>query len=67
MVTHSGMKPHICLLCGQTFGTKTALRRHENLHAGLKKWECTFCGKRFSEKGSMQTHMRVHTNERPFK
>ncbi len=67
MVTHTGIKPNVCLECGQTFVTKAALQRHGDVHSGVKNWECSVCGKRFAEKGSLQTHTRTHTDERPFK
>ncbi|CAK4267007.1 unnamed protein product [Aphanomyces euteiches] len=57
----------VCQVCGQAFGFKGNLKRHEmTAHFGLKPFQCTMCDKTFARKADMQVHMRVHTGEKPY-
>ena len=36
---HEKIRDFQCLLCGQTFGTKSSLHKHEVYHTGIKNFE----------------------------
>ena len=57
---HEKLKDYQCLLCGQTFGAKSSLQKHEIYHTGVKKFEC-HCGKVFATQNYLQRHnLTVH-------
>ncbi|XP_046451608.1 uncharacterized protein LOC124199728 isoform X1 [Daphnia pulex] len=70
---HSGIKSHLCELCGRAFVFRSSLNSHIRLnHRGeertkpLKKFVCSTCGHTVSSKERLDIHERIHTDERPF-
>jgi len=61
--THSGEKPHTCLLCPKAFAQKNALQIHMNQHSGCKPYECSYCSRAFADPSSRRRHEReIHEN-----
>jgi uncharacterized Zn-finger protein len=55
---HSGSKPFICDMCGQSFARNHDMRRHIRIHSGLKPHTCSKCGKGFSRQDALTRHLR---------
>ena len=51
---------HACELCGKTFTTKHAAKRHRDLHTGEKPYSCESCGKKFIHAFALRRHKRIH-------
>jgi RNase P subunit RPR2 len=64
--SHSGVKSHLCELCGRSFVFKSSLNSHIRInHNGeAKPFMCTICGHTCSRKQLLDDHERIHTNER---
>jgi len=60
---HSGDKPYVCDVCGQTFAQSSTLTYHKRRHTGEKPYQCDTCGMSFSVSSSLITHTRKHTGE----
>ena len=60
---HEKIRDFQCLLCGQTFGQKSSLQKHEVYHTGIKKFEC-FCGKLFATQNYLHRH-KNSVHEKP--
>uniref|UniRef100_A0A0P5C0S7 Zinc finger protein n=1 Tax=Daphnia magna TaxID=35525 RepID=A0A0P5C0S7_9CRUS len=70
---HSGIKSHLCELCGRAFVFRSSLNSHIRLnHRGIsrtkppKNFMCSTCGHTVSSKERLGIHERIHTDERPF-
>ncbi|KAI9565271.1 hypothetical protein GHT06_009056 [Daphnia sinensis] len=67
---HSGIKSHLCELCGRAFLLKAYLNAHIRInHRGTerpKRFMCSSCGYTCDQKHKLEVHERVHTDERPF-
>lgn len=65
-VTHTGVKPHGCGVCGKRFYLKCSLQVHERIHTGERPFLCNTCGKSFSQVAGLKRHLTIHTDEKPF-
>ena len=65
---HSGVKSHLCDLCGRAFLLKAYLNAHIRInHRGTerpKRFMCSSCGYTCDQKHKLEVHERVHTDER---
>jgi KRAB domain-containing zinc finger protein len=63
---HSGVKPHLCELCGRAFVFKSSLNSHIRINHGkeAKPFMCSTCGYTCRRKQLLDNHERIHTNER---
>lgn len=52
--------------CGQSFGTRFSMKRHEKTHTRAKPFQCEFCDKSFAEKSTLVRHIRIHTGDKPY-
>ena len=60
-------KPHVCTVCGKTFGSKAAMIRHYQKHTGEKSHACIECGQILACKYSLDQHMIYrHSEEKRF-
>ena len=57
------MPSHIRMICQQTFGQESILRRHQVTHTKDKPHLCSFCSQTFSQLGSLNRHKRNHKLE----
>ena len=60
MLTHTGEKRFICIICGKQFAKGNTLNRHMTVHTGEKAYSCTMCMKRFVRRYTWKTHMKKH-------
>lgn len=67
MRTHSGIKPHICVICSESFAALSSLKIHERKHTGEKPYVCKFCQKAFADCSTHRQHVRIHTGDKPYK
>ncbi|KAG8013986.1 Zinc finger and BTB domain-containing protein 41 [Nibea albiflora] len=56
---HSGEKPHLCSICGQSFRHGSSYRYKTAVH------QCEVCKKEFKGKSSLEMHFRTHSGEKP--
>ncbi|XP_041378367.1 zinc finger protein OZF-like [Gigantopelta aegis] len=62
MNKHTGNKPHGCPLCGQKFGFRSMLYKHNQfVHSDLRPHVCSVCSKAFKSKYILFSHMVTHT------
>ena len=63
MRTHTGERPHKCILCNNTFTQTGQLVIHMRTHTGEEPHMCTTCGKGFQDSGN---HSDTHCSGTQF-
>ncbi|XP_023717673.1 protein suppressor of hairy wing isoform X1 [Cryptotermes secundus] len=63
---HSGIKNHVCNICGYASAFKASLKMHLMRHAQAFRFSCEVCGKGFYHKNGLETHKNLHTGKRSF-
>lgn len=62
---HTGDKPFLCTICGDSFRLKGTLQNHIKSH-GEKQFKCASCNKGFSTRGMLKQHELIHSGDRAF-
>ncbi|CRK96398.1 CLUMA_CG009815, isoform A [Clunio marinus] len=57
---HTGVKDHICELCGKEFSDKATLMKHLLVHSTSKPHQCSTCFMSFRHKSSLSRHNKIH-------
>lgn len=58
---HSGLRPHMCNVCGKTYLTAYHLKVHmQATHSEKKNFACKICNKLFSYTTSLKMHEATH-------
>ncbi|CAH1792427.1 unnamed protein product, partial [Owenia fusiformis] len=60
-IRRAHIKPHLCSICGKSFGEKSDLLHHTNIHTGERPFKCDVCEKGFANHGSLFKHKQLHT------
>ncbi|GFW07499.1 hypothetical protein TNCV_3916321 [Trichonephila clavipes] len=63
MLTHTGLRPHVCFMCNKSFNQKVHLKTHLRIHSGERPYVCETCGKRFVQQAHLRNHQLVHIKE----
>jgi KRAB domain-containing zinc finger protein len=60
---HTGIRPHVCEICGKSFAENCKLQEHFLTHTllGGKPFKCEYCGKELLTKTTLQKHTKLHT------
>lgn len=68
LLTHSGQRPHSCVVCNKSFTTKWNLKLHRWTHAArsAKPFRCTLCSGAFVRRAEFVAHMHAHRAQRPY-
>lgn len=61
--THTGFKPHRCLICPKAFSKKEHLVEHVRIHTGEKPFLCKSCGRGFAQRTPLKVHEKIHSRE----
>jgi uncharacterized Zn-finger protein len=66
--SHTGHRPFVCQVCGQSFSEAAPLAAHMRRHTDDKPFVCDFpgCNKAFAISSSLTIHKRTHNGEKPF-
>ena len=54
--------PHKCKQCGESFATRSSLKRHIFTHADKKSYNCSLCSRSFSQYITLKHHLLMHTH-----
>jgi len=63
LVTHSGLKPYGCSLCGKRFSLEQYLTEHMYVHTKAKPFVCGIngCTEAFRQRGKLCLHRMTHS------
>lgn len=64
-LTHSGLKPYTCTVCGRAFACNGNLKKHLIIHSREKAYQCIVCGKTFTQEEDLKSHSVIHSGEKP--
>ena len=57
MTSHTGVKPHVCSHCGDSFSRRNYLRTHLRTHTGERPYSCEVCDYTCTQKSNLTKHM----------
>nr|XP_021195584.2 uncharacterized protein LOC110380051 [Helicoverpa armigera] len=68
LLTHSGQRPHVCVVCSKAFTTKWNLKLHRWTHMSrsAKPFKCGLCKGAFIRHSEYVSHMNAHKSVRPY-
>ncbi|CAG9787444.1 unnamed protein product [Diatraea saccharalis] len=68
LLTHSGSRAHVCVICSKAFTTKWNLKLHRWTHMtrSYKPYRCTLCKGAFIRHAEYVAHMNAHRAVRPY-
>ncbi|XP_075976479.1 uncharacterized protein LOC142976795 [Anticarsia gemmatalis] len=68
LLTHSGQRPHVCMVCNKSFTTKWNLKLHRWTHMSrsAKPYKCALCAGAFVRHSEFVSHMHAHKSVRPY-
>ncbi len=55
---NTGIRPHRCTLCPQSFATKSKLTDHSRRHSGEKRFSCLVCNRAYSGSHDLRKHLK---------
>jgi hypothetical protein len=66
-IVHKKLRPFICIDCGYSAASRSALKSHLRSHTGEKPFKCEKCNYTTSDHNSLRRHKMRHSGERPYK
>jgi len=57
---HTGIKNHVCSICGKAFAGRKHMQRHEKTHLEIKPLKCEHCEYATTRRDKLRDHIRKH-------